>query len=131
MAIAVKEGKMTLDNVKEVLNDSFKSLSFDNLQSIKFVGDGTYLEFTDKFIEIRPSGTDAKTKAYGGGLDKQVLELYAANLGNYSGYRTELHKKFIDNEFYNSSKEKAMKYYLEFVEKDANNEKFEIPNYEF
>lgn len=131
MAIAVKEGKMTLDNVKEVLNDSFKSLSFDNLQSIKFVGDGTYLEFTDKFIEIRPSGTDAKTKAYGGGLDKHVLELYAANLGNYSGYRTELHKKFIDNEFYNSSKEKAMKYYLEFVEKDANNEKFEIPNYEF
>lgn len=131
MAIGVKEGKMTLDNVKEVLNDSFKSLSFDNLQSIKFVGDGTYLEFTDKFIEIRPSGTDAKTKAYGGGLDKHVLELYAANLGNYSGYRTELHKKFIDNEFYNSSKEKAMKYYLEFVEKDANNEKFEIPNYEF
>ncbi|PWL76912.1 hypothetical protein DBY21_01820 [Candidatus Gastranaerophilales bacterium] len=131
MAIAVKEGKMTLDNVKEVLNDSFKSLSFDNLQSIKFVGDGTYLEFTDKFIEIRPSGTDAKTKAYGGGLDKHVLELYAANLGNYSGYRTELHKKFIDNEFYNSSKDKAMKYYLEFVEKDANNEKFEIPNYEF
>lgn len=131
MAIAVKESKMTLDNVKEVLNDSFKSLSFDNLQSIKFVGDGTYLEFTDKFIEIRPSGTDAKTKAYGGGLDKHVLELYAANLGNYSGYRTELHKKFIDNEFYNSSKDKAMKYYLEFVDKDANNEKFEIPNYEF
>lgn len=131
MAIAVKEGKMTLDNVKEVLNDSFKSLSFDNLQSIKFVGDGTYLEFTDKFIEIRPSGTDAKTKAYGGGLDKHVLELYAANLGNYNGYRTELHKKFIDNEFYNSSKDKAMKYYLEFVDKDANNEKFEIPNYEF
>lgn len=131
MAIAVKEGKMTLDNVKEVLNDSFKSLNFNNLQSIKFVGDGTYLEFTDKFIEIRPSGTDAKTKAYGGGLDKHVLELYATNLGNYNGYRTELHKKFIDNEFYNFSKDKAMKYYLEFVEKDANNEKFEIPNYEF
>ena len=131
MAIAVKEDRMTLEDVKEVLNDSFKSLSFDNLLSIKFVGDGTYLEFSDKYIEIRPSGTDAKTKAYAGGLDKQILELYATNLGNYSGYRTELHKKFIDDEFYNSTKEKAMNYYLAFVDKDANNEKFEIPNYEF
>ncbi len=131
MAIAVKEGRMTLDDVKEVLNDSFMSLSFDNLLSIKFVGDGTYLEFTDKYIEIRPSGTDAKTKAYGGGLNKQTLELYATTLGNYSGYRTELHKKFIDDKFYNSTKEIAMKHYLEFVDKDANNEKFEIPNYNF
>lgn len=131
MAIAVKEGVMTLDDVKEVLNDSFKSLSFDNLQSIKFVGDGTYLEFSDKFIEIRPSGTDAKTKAYGGGVDKQLIELFASSIGNYSGYRTEFHKKFIDDKFYNTTKDKAMEYYLAFVEKDANNEKFEIPNYTF
>lgn len=131
MAIAVKEGLMTLNDVKEVLNDSFKSLCFDNLQSIKFVGDGTYLEFSDKFIEIRPSGTDAKTKAYGGGLDKQLIELFASSIGNYSGYRTELHKKFIDDKFYNSTKNKAMDYYLAFVDKDANNEKFEIPNYTF
>ena len=131
MAIAVKEGRMTLDDVKEVLNDSFKSLCFDNLQSIKFVGDGTYLEFNDKFIEIRPSGTDAKTKAYGAGIDKHVLELYATNMGNYSGFRTELHKKFIDDDFYNSTKDKAMDYYLAFVDKDANNEKFEIPEYNF
>ena len=131
MAIAVKEGRMTLNDVKEVLNDSFKSLCFDNLQSIKFVGDGTYLEFNDKFIEIRPSGTDAKTKAYGAGIDKHVLELYATNMGNYSGFRTELHKKFIDDDFYNSTKDKAMDYYLAFVDKDANNEKFEIPEYKF
>ena len=131
MAIAVKEGIMTIENVREVLNDSFKSLNFDNLQSIKFVGDGTYLEFDDKYIEIRPSGTDAKTKAYGGGLDKAVIEMYANVLGNYSGYRTELHKKYITDKFYNASKDKAMKYYLEFVDKDANNEKFVIPKYEF
>lgn len=131
MAIAVKEGLMTIENVREVLNDSFKSLNFDNLQSIKFVGDGTYLEFDDKYIEIRPSGTDAKTKAYGGGLDKAVIEMYANVLGNYSGYRTELHKKYITDKFYNDSKDKAMKYYLEFVDKDANNEKFVIPKYEF
>ena len=131
MAMGVKEGKMTLDDVKEVLNDTFKSLIFDNLLSIKFVGDGTYLEFSDKYIEIRPSGTDAKTKAYGGGSNKAVLETYANIMGNYSGDRTELHKKFIDDEFYNSTKEEAMKYYLEFVDKDANNEPFEIPEYDF
>ena len=131
MAIGVKENKMTLNDVKEVLNDAFKSLIFDNLISIKFVGDGTYLEFSDKYIEIRPSGTDAKTKAYGGGSNKAVLETYANVMGNYSGERTELHKKFIDDKFYNSTKEEAMKYYLEFVDKDANNEPFEIPEYKF
>ncbi len=131
MAMAVKEEKMTLDNVKEVLNDSFKSLIFDNLQSIKFVGDGTYLEFTDKYIEIRPSGTDAKTKAYGGGSDKSIIETYANILGNYSGERTELHKKYIDDEFYKATKDEAMTYYLKFVDKDANKEPFEIPEYNF
>lgn len=131
MAMGVKKGKMTLDDVKEVLNDAFKSLIFDNLVSIKFVGDGTYLEFSDKYIEIRPSGTDAKTKAYGGGSDKAVLETYANIMGNYSGERTELHKKFIDNKFYNSTKDEAMKYYLEFVDKDANNEPFVVPEYKF
>ncbi len=131
MAISVKEGKMTLENVREVLNDSFASLDFNNLVSIKFVGDGTYLEFTDKYIEIRPSGTDAKTKAYGGGADKSVIETYATILGNYSGERTELHKKYVDDKFYNSAKDVAMRYYLEFVDKDANNEPFVIPEYKF
>jgi len=101
IAMGIKEGKLTLEDAKEILNDAFKSLIFDNLVSIKFVGDGTYLEFTDKYIEISTSGTDAKTKAYGGGSDKGIIELYANILGNYSGDRTELHKKFIDDKLYN------------------------------
>ncbi len=129
MAIAVKENVMSLDDVKKVLNDAFPGLIFDELKSIKFVGDGTYMEFEDKYIEIRPSGTDAKTKAYGGGLDKAVIETYAKHLGNYSGERTALHKQFVSDEFYESAKDKAMNYYLEFVAKDANNELFEIPKY--
>ena len=131
MAIAVKEGIMTLDNVKEVLNNTFKSLLFDNLVCIKFVGDGTYLEFSDKYIEIRPSGTDAKTKAYGGGSDKSIIETYAGILGNYSGALNDFHKKYISKEFYDEVKDKAMKYYLDFVDKDANNEPFIIPDYSF
>ena len=131
MAIAVKEGKMTLEEVKKVLNDAFTGLIFDNLKSIKFVGDGTYLEFDDKYVEIRPSGTDAKTKAYSGGLDKEIIDTYAKITGNYSGERTALHKKFISDEFCGASKDKAMKYYLNFVNKDANNKPFEIPKYDF
>ena len=122
---------MTLQDVKTVLSDAFPSLDFTGLKSIKFVGDGTYLEFEDKYIEIRPSGTDAKTKAYGGGLNKTDIEKYATILGNYSGERTNLYNKFITDEFYEKVKDYAMDYYLAFVEKDANNEKFEIPEYNF
>ncbi len=131
MAIAVKEGGMTIENVREVLNDSFKSLIFDNLKSVKFVGDGTYFEFSDKFIEIRPSGTDAKTKAYGGGADKAIIELYATYMGNYDGTITALHKKYVSEKLYNTAKDDALKFYLKFVEKDANNEPFIIPKYSF
>lgn len=131
MAMGMKEGLMTLEEIREVLNDSFKSLIFDNLEDIKFVGDGTYLKFAHKYIEIRPSGTDAKTKAYGGGSNKGMIETYASALGNYSGDRTELHKKYIPDEFYEKTKDKAMDYYLAFVDKGANNEKFVIPDYKF
>lgn len=133
MAIAKRKDVISLDDIKEVLNGKFsvEGLNFDNLKSIKFVGDGTYLEFDNKYIEIRPSGTDAKTKAYGGGLDKAEIEKYASLLGNYSGDRTELHKKYIPEELYEKCKQDAMDYYLAFVDKDANNEPFEIPEYSF
>ena len=132
MAIALKEGEISVDDIKSILNDKFSpELNFDNLKSVKFVGDGTYLEFADKYIEIRPSGTDAKTKAYGGGLNKENIEKYAGILGNYSGERTQKHKELISQELYDSCKDRAMDYYLKFVEKDANNEVFIIPDYNF
>lgn len=133
MAIALKKGKITLDSIKDILNSKFNKddLTFDNLKSVKFVGDGTYLEFADKYIEIRPSGTDAKTKAYGGGLNKDDIQKYATVLGNYSGERTQLHQELISEELYKNCKELAMEYYLAFVDKDANNEPFEIPQYNF
>ncbi len=133
MAIALKKGEITLEGIQNILNDKFKNdnLTFDNLKSVKFVGDGTYLEFSDKYIEIRPSGTDAKTKAYGGGLNKDDIQKYATILGNYSGERTSLHKQLISEELYQNCKDLAMEYYLTFVEKDANNEPFNIPQYDF
>ena len=131
LAIAINEDKATLDQVIEVLNDAFPGLEFSDLKAVKFVGDGTYLEFADKYIEIRPSGTDAKTKAYGGGTSLEDISNYSKILGNYSGERTDLHKQLISDSFYENSKELALESYLEFVEKDANNEMFVIPEYKF
>ncbi len=129
LAIGIKEGKISLNDVKEVLNDAFKELRFDNLVDVKFVGDGTYLKFSDKYVEIRPSGTDAKTKAYSGGEQLDDIQRFSRILGNYSGDRTDLHKNLLTDEFYNNSKEIALNHYLKFVEKDANNEEFIIPEY--
>ena len=131
LAIAVREGLADISAVRKVLNSAFAELSFDDLKSIKFVGDGTYLEFSNKYVEIRPSGTDAKTKAYAGGENLDEIEKFSRVLGNYSGERTELHRELISEDFYNKSKDTAMEYYLQFVEKDANNEEFVIPDYKF
>ena len=131
LAIGIREGLFGVDKVKEVLNDAFPELNFDNLVDVKFVGDGTYLKFTDKYVEIRPSGTDAKTKAYSGGENLENIQKFSQILGNYSGERTELHRELISEDFYNNSKEVALNHYLEFVEKDANNEEFIIPEYKY
>ncbi len=131
LAIAIKEGKASLDAVKKVLNYAFAELSFDNLVSVKFVGDGTYLLFDNKFAEIRPSGTDAKTKAYAAGENLEEISEMARVLGNYSGDRTELHRELIPADFYENSKDVALEHYLKFVDKGADTETFEIPEYKF
>jgi len=118
IALAVKCKVITLEQAIKILNDAFKCLDFSNLESIKFVGDGTYFKFNDKFIEIRPSGTDAKTKAYAAGLDKKELEKYTQIMGNYDGERSDLYKSLISKEFYHEAKENAMATYNIFVNKD-------------
>lgn len=115
LAIGFEFRNLTLEQIRSILNDTFPELDFSNLVDIKFVGDGTYLKFEDKFIEIRPSGTDAKTKAYAAGSDKAELEKYTHEMGNYSGDRTKLYNELISEDFYNSAKDKAMLAYAEFL----------------
>ena len=129
LALAEYEGLINLKQVKTILNATFKSLNFDNLTDIKFVGDGTFMQFTDKFIEIRPSGTDAKTKAYGAGINKEDISMYARILGNYSGDLNEIYLDIISKDYYNNAKNKSMEEYLKFTNKDADKRIFEIPNY--
>ncbi len=129
MALAEYEGIINLEQIKSILKSTFKTLNFDNLKDIKFVGDGTFLQFTDKFIEIRPSGTDAKTKAYGAGSDKENISEFARILGNYSGDLNKEYLEIIPKDYYNNAKEKSMEKYLQFTDKDADTRSFEIPDY--
>lgn len=129
LAVAKAENKLSVDQIKEILASTFPELDFSNLTGVKFVGDGTYLEFEDKFIEIRPSGTDAKTKAYGAGADKGNIKDFARIMGNYAGDLNETYKKYVDNAFYESAKEDSLKAYAKFTDKDANNTQFVVPDY--
>ncbi len=129
MALAEFDGKINLENVKSILKSTFSTLNFDNLIDIKFVGDGTFLQFSDKFIEIRPSGTDAKTKAYGAGSDKDNISEFAKTLGNYSGDLNKEYLALIEKDYYNNAKDKSMEEYLKFTNKDFDDRTFEIPDY--
>jgi len=131
IAIALDLGLITLENAKEILSKTFPGLDFSNLTAVKFVGDGTYLDFDDKFIEIRPSGTDAKTKAYAGGGDKEILAEWSKTLGNYSGDLNETYTKYISEEFVNDAKEKSLELYDIFANKDIDTREFKIPEYKF
>ncbi len=111
LALAKRDGLITLDNIKEIFAEVFPALDFSDLLDVKFVGDGTYLEFADKYVEIRPSGTDAKTKAYSAGLKKDKILEYAATLGIYNGELTNTYKKYINQDYYNNSKAHAAEIY--------------------
>ncbi len=129
LSMAKENGVVSLENVKEILSSVFKNLDFSNLIDIKFVGDGSYLKFSNKFIEIRPSGTDAKTKAYGGGADKDELLHYASVMGNYSGERNEVYNKFINEEYYKNSKELSLSTYQLWSDEGMPEENFVVPDY--
>lgn len=131
LALAKTQKLITTDAVREVLSATFSELDFSNLTDIAFVGDGTLLKFTDKFVEIRPSGTDAKTKAYAGGRDKAELSKYAKALGNYSGEKNETYKKYISDDFYNNAKETSFEIYRKFAEKNADTREFKPVSFDF
>ena len=131
LAVGIEEGKITLDNAKEILSKTFPALDFSNLLAVKFVGDGTYLDFDDKFIEIRPSGTDAKTKAYAGGGDKALLAEWSKILGNYSGELNEAYKKYLSEDYVRGSKEKSLKLYDTYANNGIDTREFKIPVYNF
>ncbi len=114
LAIALNEKRIVLEQVRTALREAFPSLDFSNLEDVRFVGDGTYFKFSDKFVEIRKSGTDAKTKAYASGNDKEDCRQFAETFGKYSGNLTPSYRNAIDAAYLATVEEKAREIYRQF-----------------
>ena len=114
IAIALRDEKIDIEQARAILSNALPGLEFTTLESIKFVGDGTYLKFTDMFVEVRKSGTDAKTKAYASGPDKDECRRYAKAFGETSGELTELYRTHIGESYLQDVESKAREIYTAF-----------------
>ncbi len=114
IAIALRAGKINMEQARAILSDALPELDFTNLEDVQFVGDGTYLKFADKFVEVRKSGTDAKTKAYASGGDKEECRRYAKVFGETSGDLTDLYRAQIGETYLNSVEKRAREIYAAF-----------------
>jgi phosphomannomutase len=115
IVIAVREGKIGLEDAKRILSDAIPELDFSNLVKVIFVGDGSYFRFTDKYVEIRKSGTDAKTRVYASGDSLETCRMFSEGFGNYDGTITPLYRSMIDEKYLSIVQEKAISIYLEFL----------------
>jgi len=119
IALAKEAGMLSMDQIKKLLSEAFTDLDFKDLTDIQFVGDGTFLRFQNKCVEVRPSGTDAINKAYAYGNDRKECVLYAQRFVSYSGTRTKLHRDLIPSDFYDSVKETAYNKYIQYRNKTS------------
>ena len=114
IAIALRDEKIDIEQARSILSGALPALKFATLKSIKFVGDGTYLKFADMFVEVRKSGTDAKTKAYASGPDKDECRKYAKAFGETSGDLTELYRTHIGENYLQDVANRAREIYNTF-----------------
>ncbi len=116
IALSLRFKKITIEQAKEILKEALPSLDFRNLKNIFFVGDGTYINFSDKFVEIRKSGTDAMVKTYGCGENKENCLRYIETIAAYDGSITPKFKKYVPSEIYRTAHETALRLLREFQE---------------
>ncbi|MFH1358862.1 MAG: hypothetical protein ABIH37_03180 [archaeon] len=118
ISVALKNKKITLKQAKEILQEVIPKLDVEKIENIEFTGDATYFTFSNKtFIQIRKSGTDAKMKAYGGGINRSEIEDYIKKLLYYSGDRGKLFKKIIPLEYQKDIYSISRKIYLDYLYK--------------
>lgn len=83
LALLYTRGTLSLEQVEKIIADTVaptlasQGVTLSKLKDVKFVGDGTWLWYEDAIVEIRPSGTDAKIKGYGGAKDRKRAMAYA------------------------------------------------------
>ena len=114
IAIALRDGKIDVEQARAILSDALPSLDFTTLEDVRFVGDGSYLKFHDKCVEVRKSGTDAKTKAYASGGDKEECRRFAKAFGEASGELTELYTEQMGQNYLRDVENRARQIYDAF-----------------
>jgi phosphomannomutase len=116
LALGYRDHLVTIEQVQAILGECFTDLNFSDLKDIKFCGDGTYILFKDKCLEVRPSGTDAVNKAYSFGKDQWECIKYAQAFAGYTGERTPLHVQLIPLDFYSRVEKYAFEIYSDYKE---------------
>ena len=114
IAIALRDEKISMDQARVILSDALPTLDFATLEDVRFVGDGSYLKFHDMCVEVRKSGTDAKTKAYASGGDKAECRKFAKAFGEASGDLTELYTEQISQNYLKDVENRARQIYDAF-----------------
>ena len=117
IALSYRDKLIGLNHVQEILSECFPDLYFEDLKDIKFVGDGTFILFSKKCVEVRPSGTDAINKSYSYGSDQWECIKFAKTFSSFEGERTSLHKKYIKEDFYRNVKDYSFYVYNEYKKK--------------
>lgn len=99
LCFALKQKIINLDQAKNILSEVLGVVDLSNLQDIIFVGDGIYFQFNQMFIEVRKSGTDAKSRFYVCGADQQICQAMIRKIVSYTGQRSVLYDKLISSSF--------------------------------
>ncbi|MDP2910491.1 MAG: hypothetical protein Q8N58_01750 [bacterium] len=118
IALALKDKKINIDQVRAILKDAVSDLDFSKLEGVKFTGDATFFQFNDNlFVQVRRSGTDAKMRGYSGGPNKKDCILYLDKLLHYNGERINSYKKIIPEEYQGDIYPLVQKLYKEYLYK--------------
>lgn len=117
IALAMREQKLSLDEAKKILTEAMPELDFTPLEKVIFVGDATYLQFANMFIQIRKSGTDAKLRGYANGDDKKKCLAYLGIMVNYSGAVTPLYDELVPASFRETIYNKTRQLYDDYLYK--------------
>lgn len=119
LALGKRLGNIDMEDVRLAMSEAMPELDFSDLEDISFVGDGTYMNFSKKFVEIRKSGTDAKTRAYSSGIDKDECVKYATTCGYYPGDFPGKIRERLGDDFIKSAAQLGKDLYLKFLRSES------------
>lgn len=118
IVLALREGKIGIGEVRQILDNAISGIDFGRLINLKFTGDATYFQFDGNlFVQIRRSGTDAKMRGYACGPNKDDCVKYLDKLLHYDGEKTDLYKKIIPQQYQENIYDLSQKIYKDYLYK--------------